>query len=284
MRKFRLLWVLVSSLPGVAFAQGEATWRSVDYARQLRDTMPQRVRVQYNAGRVDVRGSNDPLLYGMHLRYDEARSVPLHSHDAEQRSTVLGLEPRVNGMRNASSGGESGEMRLTLPRSVLLDLSLEFGGTESTLDLGGMALQALSLKCGAADAKLLFSRPNRSRMRDMDVSVGAADFSASHLANANAEQIRIQGGVGDVDLDFSGTWTRDLTVVAQLAVGRLTLRLPPDVGVRLEVERVIAGFDHAGLVKRSDGWYSPNYDQSAHKVYIRAQTFLGKVNVLQAER
>ena len=68
MRKFRLLWVLVSSLPGVAFAQGEATWRSVDYARQLRDTMPQRVRVQYNAGRVDVRGSNDPLLYGMHLR------------------------------------------------------------------------------------------------------------------------------------------------------------------------------------------------------------------------
>src|SRR6185295_19141374 len=110
-------------------------------------------------------------------------------------------------------------------------LDLEFGGTQSTLDLGEMSLQSLRLDCGATDATLLFSRPNRLRMRSMEVNIGAADFTALHLANANADQIRIHGGVGGVDLDFSGTWTRDLTVSARLAIGRLMLRVPPEVGV-----------------------------------------------------
>lgn len=271
-------------LPVVAGAQSAPLWRSVDVSRQLHDTMPQRVSVQYGAGRVDVRGTNDPLLYAMHLRYDESRSVPLHSHDATQHSTRLGLDPRGSDIRNASSDGEAGELRLMLPRSVPLDLELAFGGTESTLDLGGMSLQSLSLKCGATDAKLLFSSPNRLRMRDLDIRIGAASFSASHLANANADQFRVQGGVGDVDLDFSGTWTRDLSVSAQLVVGKLTVRVPPDVGVQLDVDRVLAGFDHAGLVKRGDAWYSSNFDDAPHKLHVHAQTFFGKIEILQTTR
>ncbi|MEP6620053.1 MAG: LiaF domain-containing protein [bacterium] len=279
----RILIAIGLATPWLAGAQTSPLWRSVDFSRQLRDTAPQRVRVQYNAGRVDVRGTDDPLLYSMHLRYDESRTAPLHSYDADQRSTILGLEARGD-MQRTPSNAESGELRLTLPRAVPLDLDMAFGGTESRLDLGEMSLQSVRLKCGAADATLLFSRLNRVHMRELEVSVGAADFTAMHLANANTDQIRVQGGIGDVDLDFSGTWARDLTVVAQLAVGKLTLRLPPDVGVRLDVERVFTSFDHAGLVKRADSWYSVNYDQAPHKLHIRAQTVLGMIDVQQTTR
>jgi hypothetical protein len=262
-------------------AQSEPLWRAVDVSRQLRDSLPQRIRVQYRAGRVDLRGSSDPLLYAMHLRYDETRATPLHRYDADQRSAVLGLESRGTGLR---SGGESGELRLTLPRTVPLDLDLEFGGTQSTLELGGMSLQSVRLDCGATDATLLFTSPNRSHMRELDVNVGAADFSAFRLANANADQIRVRGGVGSVDLDFSGTWTRDLAVSTRLAVGKLTLRVPPDVGVRLELQRLATGFEHEGLVKRDDAWYSPNFDSAAHKLRIRAETYFGQVEVQRSAR
>ena len=67
-----------------------------------------------------------------------------------------------------------------------------------------------------------------------------------HLANANADLIRVRGGVGSVDLDFGGTWTRDLEVSTRLAIGSLTLRVPDDVGLRLDVRRVAASFDHEG--------------------------------------
>ncbi len=283
MRVIRLVAALSALLPGFAHAQEGPLWRNVDISRQLRDTLPQRIRVQYAAGHVDVRGTSDPLLYSMHLRYDEMRSVPLHRHDADQRSTSLGLESRGGGLRSSSSR-ESGELRLTLPRVVPLDLELEFGGTQSTLDLGDMMLQSLRLECGATDATLLFTRPNRARMREIEVSVGAADFTARQLANANADQVRVRGGVGSVDLDFGGVWTHDVTVTTRLALGKLTLRIPAEVGVRVDVQRVAAGFDHEGLVKRDDAWYSVNYDSAPFKLKIRAETLFGGIDVQHASR
>ena len=46
--------------PTTVSAQESPLWRTVDIARQLHDSLPQRIRVQYGAGRIDVRGSNDP--------------------------------------------------------------------------------------------------------------------------------------------------------------------------------------------------------------------------------
>ena len=284
MRTLRLLAALAALIPLPAFAQGDPVWRSVDISRQLRDTQPQRIRVQYRAGRVDVRGTSDPLLYAMHLRYDENRFTPLHRYDADQHSTALGLESRRGGMRASSASSESGELRLTLPRTVPLDLDLEFGGTQSVLDLGDMSLQSVRLECGATDAMLLFSRPNRTRMRELDVNVGAADFAARQLANANADQIRVRGGIGSVDLDFSGTWKNDLSVTTRLVMGKLTLRLPPDVGVRVEVQRIAAGFEHAGLEKRDDAWYSPNFESAKYKLRVRAETFFGQIDIQRSAR
>ncbi len=282
MRIARVAAAVLALLPAGVRAQSAPLWRNVDISRQLRDTLPQRIRVLYGAGRVDVRGTSDPTLYAMHLRYDETRGTPLHRHDAEQHTTSLGLESR--GGRVQVSGGESGELRLTLPRSVPLDLEMEFGGTQATLDLGEMSLQSVRLECGAADAMLLFSRPNRVRMRDLEVNVGAADFTGRLLANANADQIRVRGGLGSVDLDFNGTWTHDVSVATRLAVGKLTLHVPADVGVRVEVQRVAAGFDHAGLVKRDDAWYSTNYDTAPFKLKVHAETFFGAIEIQRAAR
>ena len=268
-----------------AAAQGPL-WRTVDVSRQLRDTLPQRIRVQYGAGKLDIRGTSDPLLYAMRLRYDESRATPLHRYDAEQRSTVLGLESRGRGLHTSSGGerNEAGELRLALPTRVPLELDLELGGTESSLELGGLALRSLRIECGATDATLHFSTPNRTRMRELEIAVGAADFTAVNLANANADQIRVRGGVGVVDLDFGGTWSHDLSVTTRLAVGKLTVRIPSDVGVRLEVQRVAAGFEHEGFEKREDVWYSENYDEATHKLRLRAETFFGKIEIQRRTR
>lgn len=267
-------------------AQSGPLWRTVEVARQLRDTLPQRVRVQYGAGRIDVRPTSDSLLYQMRLRYDETRAVAVHRYDAKERSVVLGLESLGRGLRSSGSGerNDAGELVLALPRRVPLDLDLKLGGTQSMLELGGLALRSLRLKCGAADATLQFTTANSGRMRELDVDVGAADFSATNLANANAEQIRVRGGIGVLDLDFGGTWTRDLEVSTQLGAGKLILRIPSDVGVRLEVERLLAGLEHDGFVKRDDAWYSANFQDATHKLNVRAETFVGQIEIRHRSR
>jgi hypothetical protein len=161
---------------------------------------------------------------------------------------------------------------------------MEFGGAQATLELGGLALQSARLEFGAAEATLSFASPNRTHMRELDIGVGAAEFTARGLANANADLIRVRGGVGTVDLDFGGTWSRDLEVSTRLAIGGLTLRVPDDVGLRLEVKRVAAGFDHEGLVKRDDGWYSSNWDTASHKLHVRAETVIGQIELKPSTR
>ncbi|HEX7981103.1 MAG TPA: LiaF domain-containing protein [Gemmatimonadaceae bacterium] len=284
--RFRALSLLALCAPLLtAAAQSDPRWRSLDVSRQLRDTAPQRIKVQYDAGRVDVRPTDASLLFGMHLRYDEDRASPVHRHDAEQRSTVLGLESRGNAFPASSSRHEdSGELRVVLPRTIPLDLDMEFGGTQAALELGGLALQSARIEFGATEGTLAFSTPNRTHMRELEVGIGAAEFNALHLANANADLIRVRGGVGSVDLDFSGTWTRDLEVSTRLAIGGLTLRVPDDVGLRLDVRRVAASFDHEGLVKRDDGWYSANWDTAPHKLHVRAETVIGQIEVKQSTR
>ena len=285
-RQRALALVLALSAPVLSAHAQRPQWRTVDLSRQLRDTLPQRIRVQYGVGKLDVRGTSDPLLYAMRLRYDETRAVPLHRYDAEQRSTVLGLESLGRGLSTSSNGDrdETGELKLLLPSRVPLDLDLELGGTQSGLELGGLALRSLRLECGATDASLLFSTPNRTRMRDLEIDVGAADFSAYFLANANADQIRVRGGVGVVDLQFGGTWTHDMNVTARVAIGKLMLRIPSDVGVRLEVQRVAAGFEHEGFVKRDDAWYSENYERAPRKLHLRAETLFGKIEIQRGAR
>ena len=284
--RYRALGILALCAPLLsAAAQNDPHWRSLDVSRQLRDTAAQRIKVQYDAGRVDVRPTDAALLFGMHLRYDELRASPLHRHDAEQRTTVLGLESRGNVFPASSSRHEdSGELRLVLPRTIPLDLDMEFGGAQAALELGGLALQSARLEFGAAEGTLAFSTPNRAHMRELEISIGAADFTARGLANANADLIRVRGGVGSVDLDFGGTWTRDLEVSTRLAIGGLTLRVPDDVGLRLEVRRVAAGLDHGGLVKRDDGWYSSNWDTAPHKVHVRAETVFGQIELKPSTR
>ena len=284
--KARALLVIALGAPLLAAdAQAEPRWRSLDVSRQLRDSAPQRIKVQYGAGRVDVQGTDAALLYGMHLRYDEQRTAPLYRYDAEQRSAVLGLESRPVGTRVSSSGrSESGELRLLLPRAVPLDLDLQFGGAEASLQLGGLALQSVRLECGATDAKLDFGTPNRDHMRELVVDVGAASFTALHLGNANADQIRVRGGMGVVDLDFSGSWQRDLSVVTRVGIGKTTLRVPDDVGVRLEIQRLAAGFDHEGMIKRDDAWYSRNWETAPRKLRTRAETVFGALELQRSTR
>ena len=256
------------------------TWRTVESTRQLRDSVQHKVRVQYGAGRIDVGATNAPVLYSMTLRYDESTTTPVHRYDADAHALTLGIEGGDSPRFSRNMGDKSkGEMRLVLSRAVPIDLGLELGATKASLDLGGLNLLGLRLDSGASETVLDFSTPNLARMRSLEVDVGAASFEARNLGNSNASLVHVEGGVGSVDLDFGGQWSQDMTVDADLALGKLTLHVPRDVGVRVEVEKFLASFDQQGLVKRGDAYYSDNWDRAKYHLRLRAQTTFGGIEL-----
>jgi hypothetical protein len=272
----RFAIALTFALPVGLSAQ---SWRTVESSRSLRDSAEHRVNVHYGPGRIDVVATDAPVLYSMNLRYDEASASPLHRYDASARVLTVGVEgdrPRFS--RNGDEDAK-GEMRLSLSRSVPIDLSLDLGATKGALDLGGLSLLSLRLDSGASDMQVDFSTPNKLRMRSFDVDVGAASFEARNLANANAPAIHVHGGVGSVDLGLGGTWTQDINLRVDLTLGKLTLHVPREVGVRVEVEKVLASFDDQGLQKRGDAYYSENWDRAKYHLQLHAQTTIGGIEI-----
>ena len=267
--------VVMSCAPLTLAAQ---SWRTIDVARQLADSAPTSVNIVYGTGTFGLRGTTSPLLYHMMLRYDAERSQPRHTYDRAKRRLEIGLEKsdvRFTGRKE----GESGKLQVELARSAPVDLSLDLGAVEADLDLTGLRLSRVHVEAGASDARLRFDSLNTNRMERLEVSLGAASFRGSRLANANAASIRLEAGIGNVELDMGGQWTSDIELRVDVTLGFVTIHVPPDVGIRTTIEKVIASFEHEGLEQRGNEWVSANWDSAPRKLRIHAKTTLGKLAI-----
>jgi hypothetical protein len=267
--------VAVSVVASTATAQ---SWRTLDVARQLTDSAPASVQVVYGTGRIGIRATSNPLLYHMQLRYDATRAQPRHAFDVASRKLQIGIqksEIRFSGRNDT----DAGHLQLELSRRAPLDLNLDLGAVESDLDLTGLRISRLHVESGASDAKLRFDSLNATRMSMLEVSLGAASFRGDRLANANAPDIRVEAGIGSVELDLGGQWTQDIDLRVDVTLGIVTIHVPSDVGVRVTLDKTLASFDHEGLIERDGGWVSKNFDSAPHKLRVTAETVFGKLSI-----
>lgn len=269
---------LAVAVTSAALPLGAQSWRSLDVARQLSDSAPIAVQVVYGTGMFGLRGTSNPLLYHMQLRYDAARTQPRHAFDAAGRKLELGVQKsdvRFTGRKD----GETGQLQLELSRVSPIDLTLDLGAVEADLDFTGLKLSRLHIESGASDGKLRFDSLNGAPMSVLEVALGAASFRGERLANANTRDIRVDAAVGNVELDLGGQWTQDIELRVEVTLGIVTIHVPSDVGVRVSLKKVIASFDHEGLVQRDGAWVSTNWDSAPHKLRISAETVFGKLTI-----
>jgi hypothetical protein len=266
-----------AAAPTLARAQ---VWQTLDVSRQLRDSGAVRVHVQYAAGRLTLRAAPQPMLYAMHLRYDEDRTTPLHAFDAAAGTLDIGIKNVSTDwtIRHPDVDDKS-QMTLALTPNVPIDLSMSLGATDADVDLGGLTVRALHINSGAADATLNFSSPNLGKIGTATIDVGAADLTARNLGSANAASLVVKGGIGSLDLGFGGTWTGDLDADVQVTLGTITLRVPRDVGVQLTMQRFLTSFDNDGLEKRDGAYYSDNWDTAKYHLRLHVQTVLGGITI-----
>lgn len=264
--------LLLGSAPADAAAQ---EWRNVTSFRQRADEARLDVHVRYGAGMLTIEPGSAGELYRADIRYDSDVFDPVT--DYRNGKLEVGVEA---GERNLNvRNRESGLMKLALSPDVPLDLDLDFGAVEANIELGGLRLIRADIETGASDTKLRFSRPNRSACDRLGIHMGAAAMEAHGLANANCSQVRAEGGVGDLTLDFSGEWRQDLDAEVTIALGSVTFRVPENVGVRVTRNTFLAGFDGPGFHKRDGAHYSENWERAERRLTIKVDGAFGNVDV-----
>ena len=271
-------FVVAALLLCAASSLSAQQWREMEVSRQLRDTGEHRVRVQYGAGTLTLTPAAAPLLYSMNLRYDEDSGEPVHFFDTTSRRLTIGLDKQT--MRLARSvRGNRGEMRLALTNQVPLDLTLDLGAVRGDVDLSGLKLSGLRVNSGASETRVRADSVNASQISTLELDVGAASLRVDGIANLNASRIRANVGVGELELDFSGEWSRDIDATIDLALGHVQLHVPREVGVRVEVDRFLSSFDGDNFTKRGNAYYSRNWDDAERKLQIKFNAALGNIDI-----
>jgi predicted membrane protein len=86
-------------------------------------------------------------------------------------------------------------------------------------------------------------------------------------------------GAGRVTLDLTGNWQQDMDASIDGGIGELTLRLPSDIGVRVEVDTGIGSVDASGLTKDGDTYTNDAFGESDVTLRINIEAGVGKINL-----
>ena len=231
------------------------------------------------AGRLFLQPGPAGSLYKATVRYDADAFLPVTEYGDERLR--LGLQSKrgfkVRGRQRA------GRLDVALGPDAPLSIDLEFGAAQADIELGGLRVRRAEISTGASETTLRFSQPNPERLSALEIEVGAAALRAEGLGNANLERLSVDGGLGDIVLDFSGEWRGNTTADIDMGIGSLTLRVPRGVGLHVVKDGVLAPFDSEGLVKRGSGYYSLDWDSAPHRLTVRIDAAFGSINVRWTE-
>jgi len=171
--------------------------------------------------------------------------------DASFRYNVAEWQPQVDysvqggegdlrvsqpGSNDLTVGNLVNDWTIQLGSSVPLDLSIQVGAGESTLNLGGLDLTRLTIDTGAASSNVDLTG-NWQHDVDVSISAGVGELTVTLPAemgvrvNADTAVVSVttsgltQDGGGYVNSAF-GTASYTLTLDLEAGVGSVTLRVP----------------------------------------------------------
>ena len=253
--------------------------RSVNVSRQLVDSQPMAVRVELAMGRLNLGLAQAGRLYELDARYAPGRGTLSHRWSGDGRMLHLGLDQASLDFSDEDDKPRTSELRIGLTGAAPMDLGVDVGAASAELELGGLRLTRLRIESGASETRARFSTPNPHPMSMLEVSAGAAEIELRGVANANASEMSVTTGVGAATLVFDGEWRRDLLLRLDVKVGSVTLRVPRDVGVRVERRGLLAHLKQEGMVRRGDAWETAGWEKATRKLTVLAETWIGQVVV-----
>jgi len=254
------------------------SWSDFTSSRRITSEQEFTARVRYGAGRLNVNPAPAGGLYALRIRYDEELFRPTVSY--RSGALEVGMEGGQGRRVQLRRGESEAELDLQLPVGIPVDLHMELGAVRSRMELGGILVRTLEMATGASETVLEVSRANPGVADRVKLEVGAASFQAKGLGNLNARVTEVTSGVGDVRLDFTGSWREDGSVRVKLGLGALELTFPRDVGVQVTRSGLLAPVT-APEFSREPGnvFRSPSWEGASRRVTVEVEAALGSVEI-----
>lgn len=125
-------------------------------------------------------------------------------------------------------------------------------------------------------------RLNQDLPTDLNVKFGAgkADLDLSGLP---LTRLRVESGVGELALDLSGEWRRSLEAFIKAGIGDTVVRLPQNVGVRVQSTVGFGSINSHDLTWDGQAYTNTLYGQAAVALDIIIEGGMGKISLEQSD-
>ena len=241
------------------------------------------VRLRMLSDTLNVHAAEDVELLRANFHYNVAEWAPTIKQDTEEQRTRVTINQGLGSQIQLGSSDEYVNIwDIGLRRNVPIDLGIDIGTGDVQMALGGLSLTRLAITNGGADLSLSFDAHNPEPMSMLRITAGTGKCIASDLGNANFDRLNIAGGAGSMDMDFGGTWQRSALADIKAGAGRITLRVPAQLGVRVTFASTpINTTDITGFTEQDDNVYvNAAYGQSPLTLTINLTTGVGALTLI----
>lgn len=236
------------------------------------------VEIRFGTGELWLAAGEPEELFSGKFRYNVEEWEPEISYRNGRLRIEQGGLDRDLGF---PSGNAHNKWELEYSPDIPLDIEIKAGAGEGELDFTGLRVAELEMDVGAGDFVVRFDEPNPTAMRDLTVNAGASELEISGIGNAGPQRMTVQGGVGNVTLDFTGAWPRSANVYVTAGVGALTLRLPDNVGVRVRVAGALSSVDAPDFHRSGNDYVNDAFGEAETELDIRVTTGVGSVRLIE---
>jgi len=244
----------------------------------LADATSVEVEILFGAGELEIEAGDPTQLFSGHFRYNVEQWAPKVSYENDILDIEQGGTKEDWGI---PTGRTRNQWELEFSPQIPLSMKLDLGAGDGELDFTGLQVTELDLDTGAGDFEVRFDEPNRAEMESLTLDTGASKLEVRGIGNASPEQVRIQGGVGDITLDFTGAWARSADVYVTAGVGSLTLRLPDNVGVQVETKGGLTNLDAPDLQRVGDTYVNDAFGEAAIELHVQVTTGIGNIKLVE---
>jgi len=113
---------------------------------------------------------------------------------------------------------------------------------------------------------------------DLSVDMGAGE-SDLDLDSLDLTGLNLAMGAGETTVDLTGDYERDLAAAIEGGVGEATVRLPSQVGVRVNAEGGLGRINAEGLRREGEAYVNDAYGGSDVNLEVEVQGGVGEINL-----
>lgn len=114
---------------------------------------------------------------------------------------------------------------------------------------------------------------------DLHIRTGVGN-SQLDLGSLDMISLTIETGVGNTTVDLYGVWPHDLDVSIQGGVGELTVNLPAEMGVRVDMDTALVNVTSEGLRLDEYGYVNQAFGTAPYTLTLHLQAGVGQIDLV----